>query len=203
MSRLRLMGLYALLFIPHLLCAQHSDIIAIKNALPQITDSVGYADALNRLSSLYLPRQLDSSGVYARRAKELSERIRYNKGQSDALRAMGRYYALRPHRYLSFLFYDNALVACRAAGDSAGVTVSLMNIGTFYQYQQKHAEAQSYINRALKVAWDMRLDSLRIWVLASYYLINESDSVALPIAQKGLQHLCTLACYLCYRNRSR
>ncbi len=193
MSCLRRMGLYALLFIPHLLCAQHSDIIAIKNALPQITDSVNYADALNRLSSLYLPRQLDSSGVYARRAKELSERIRYNKGQRDALRAMGRYYALRPHRYLSFLFYDNALAACRAAGDSAGVTVSLMNIGTFYQYQQKHTEAQSYINRALKVAWDMGLDSLRIWVLASYYLINESDSVALPVAQKGLQQAIALA----------
>lgn len=193
MSCLRRMGLYALLFISQVLCAQHTDIIAIKNALPRITDSANYADALNRLSSLYLPRQLDSSGVYAKRAKELSERIGYNKGQCDALRGMGRYYALRPHRYLSFLFYDNALAACRAAGDSAGVAVALMNIGTFYQYQQKHVEAQSYINRALKVAWDMGLDSLRAWVLASYYLINESDSVALPVAQKGLQQAISLA----------
>lgn len=187
------MGLYALLLMSQVLCAQHNDIIAVKNALPRITDSANYADALNRLSSLYLPRQLDSSGVYAKRAKELSERIGYNKGQCDALRGMGRYYALRPHRYLSFLFYDNALAACRAAGDSAGVVVSLMNIGTFYQYQQKHTEAQRYINRALKVAWDMGLDSLRAWVLASYYLINESDSVALPMARKGLQQAISLA----------
>lgn len=196
MSCLRRMGLCALLFISRTLCAQHNDIIAIKNALPRLTDSAHYVDALNRLSSLYLPRQLDSSGVYARRANELSERIHYGKGQRDALRGMGRYYALRPHRYLSFLFYDNALAACRAAGDSAGVTVSLMNIGTFYQYQQQHAEAQIYINKALKVAWDAGLDSLRAWVLVSYYLINESDSAALPVAQKGLQQ----AIHLAYRH---
>lgn len=193
MSCLRRMGLYVLLFIPQALFAQHNDIIVIKNALPRITDSANYADALNRLSTLYLPRQLDSSGVYAKRAKELSERIGYNKGQCDALRGMGRYYALRPHRYLSFLFYDNALAACRAAGDSAGVAVSLMNIGTFYQYQQQHAEAQRYINRALKVTWDMGLDSLRAWVLAGYYVINESDSLALPTAQKGLRQAISLA----------
>ncbi|WP_142683722.1 sensor histidine kinase [Chitinophaga polysaccharea] len=193
MSCLHRIGLYALLFISQALYAQHNDIIAIKNALPRITDSANYVDALNRLSTLYLPRQLDSSGVYAKRAKELSERISYNKGQRDALRGMGRYYALRPHRYLSYLFYDNALTACRAAGDSAGVAVALMNIGTFYQYQQKHEEAQRYINRALKVTWDMGLDSLRTWVLASYYLINESDSVALPVAQKGLQQAISLA----------
>ncbi|WP_436484906.1 sensor histidine kinase [Chitinophaga sp. ARDCPP14] len=192
MSCLRRMGLCALLFISRTLCAQHNDIVAIKHALPRLTDSADYADALNRISSLYLPQQLDSSGAYARRANELSERIHYSKGQRDALRGMGRYYALRPHRYLSFLFYDNALAACRAAGDSAGVTVSLMNIGTFYQYQQKHAEAQHYINKALKVAWDAGLDSLRAWVLVSYYLINESDSTALPVAQKALKQAINL-----------
>lgn len=185
-------GLCCLLFLSKTLCGQHNDITAIKHALSGITDSTKYVDALNRLSSLYLPCQLDSSGGYAKTANDIATRIRYDKGHRDALRGLGRYYSLRPHRYLSFLFYDNALTACRAAGDSTGVAVSLMNIGTYYQYQGKHAEAQNYLNKALKVTWAPGLDSVRAWVLVNYYLVNAGDTAALAFAQKALQQAVAL-----------
>ncbi|SEW30010.1 ATP-binding protein [Chitinophaga arvensicola] len=192
MSCLRGAGLWFLLLISQALCAQHNEIATIKNALPQITDSATYTDALNRLALLYLARQLDSSGDYARKANDLATRIHYDKGQRNALLGMGRYYALRPHRYLSYLFYDNALTASRAAGDSAGAATALMNIGTYFQYQQNHTAAQSYLNKALKAAWDAGLDSLRAWVLVSFYTVNESDSAMLPTAQKALQQAATI-----------
>lgn len=185
-------GLCCLLFLSKTLCGQHNDITAIKHALSGITDSTKYVDALNRLSSLYLPCQLDSSGGYAKTANDIATRIHYDKGHRDALRGLGRYYSLRPHRYLSFLFYDNALTACRAAGDSTGVAVSLMNIGTYYQYQGKHAEAQNYLNKALKVTWAPGLDSVRAWVLVNYYLVNAGDTAALVFAQKALQQAVAL-----------
>lgn len=187
MSCMRHAGLCALLFLSTTLCAQHSDITAIKNTLSHITDSTKYVDALNSLSVLYLPRQLDSSGLYARTASDIADRIRYDSGHREALRGMGRYYSLRPHRYLSFLFYDNALTASRATSDSIGVAVALMNIGTYYQYQGQHAEAQRYLNKALKVTWASRQDSMRAWVLVNYYLVNAADTAALPFAQKALQ----------------
>lgn len=185
-------GLCCLLFLSKTLCGQHNDITAIKHALSGISDSTKYVDALNRLSSLYLPCQLDSSGGYAKAANDIANRIHYLKGHREALRGLGRYYSLRPHRYLSFLFYDNALTASRAAGDSVGVAVSLMNIGTYYQYQGKHAEAQNYLNKALKVTWVAGLDSVRAWVLVNYYLVNAGDTAALAFAQKALQQAVVL-----------
>lgn len=185
-------GLYCLLFFSQTLCAQHNDIIAIKHTLSGITDSVRYVDALNRLSALYIPRQLDSSGSYAKAANDIAGRIHYDKGRRDAMRGLGRYYSLRPHRYLSFLFYENALTACRAAGDSMGVAISLMNIGTYYQYEGDHATAQNYMNRALNVSWKSGLDSLRAWVLVNYYLVNAADTAALQYAQKALKQAVAL-----------
>ncbi|WP_420978971.1 ATP-binding protein [Chitinophaga sp. 30R24] len=136
---------------------------------------------------LYLPCQLDSSGWYAKAANELSIRIHDGKGQREAMHNLGRYYTLRPHNYLAFLFYDNALTASRAAGDSTGVVLSLLNMGNCYQYQGQHAEAQRFVNRALKVAWKSGLDSLRAWVLTQYYIINNADSNLQVIARKALQ----------------
>ncbi|HEY9261801.1 tetratricopeptide repeat protein, partial [Chitinophaga sp.] len=157
-----------------------------------MSDSTKYVDALNRLSFLYIPCQLDSSGRYAKTANDIANRIHYNKGHRDALLGLGRYYSLRPHHYLSFLFYDNALTACRVAGDSVGVAVSLMNMGTYYQYQGKHAEAQNYLSKALKVTWVAGLDSMRAWVLVNYYLVNAADTAALAFAQKALQQAVAL-----------
>ncbi len=199
MSCLRHTGICCLLFLSRTLCAQYNDIAAIKHTLSHITDSTAYVDVLNRLASLYLPCQLDSSGLYARTANDMADRIHYDKGHREALRGMGRYYSLRPHRYLSFLFYDNALTASRAAGDSMGVAISLMNIGTYYQYQGQHAEAQRYINKALNVTWTARLDSLRAWVLVNYYLVNAADTAALSYAQKALQQAVTLTTH--YKDR--
>jgi hypothetical protein len=48
-----------------------------------------YADALNRLSSLYIAVQLDSSGKYAKEAQLLSDRIHYPKGLADAYMNLG------------------------------------------------------------------------------------------------------------------
>ncbi|MBO9730512.1 MAG: tetratricopeptide repeat protein [Chitinophaga sp.] len=185
-------GLYCLLFFSQALCAQHNDIIAIKHALSGITDSTRYVDALNRLSALYIPRQLDSSGSYAKAANDIASRIHYDNGHREAMRGLGRYYALRPHRYLSFLFYENALTACRAAGDSTGVAISLMNLGTYYQYAGDHATAQHYLNRALNVSWKSGLDSLRAWVLVNYYLVNAADTAALQYARKALKQAVAL-----------
>lgn len=192
MSRLRYMALSCLLLITGGLYAQQNEITNIKHALPAITDSMKYVDALNRLSACYIPCQLDSSGAYAIAANTIATSIGYEKGRRNALRGLGRYYSLRPHRYLSFLFYGKALEASRAAGDSAGVVAALMNIGNYYQYQGNHPAAQYYVSKALKVAWDQHLDSLRAWVLINYYMINAADTSVLPVAQKALQQAVAL-----------
>lgn len=123
----------------------------------------------------------------------MATRIHYNKGLAIALRNLGSYYAFRPHKYLSFLFYDNALTESRAAGDSISVAALLMNIGIYYQFQGAHTTAQNYLNKALQLAWQLHNDSLRAVILANYYVMNSADTAMLPLAQKALQQSAVLA----------
>ncbi|MCW3463310.1 sensor histidine kinase [Chitinophaga nivalis] len=186
-------GMVWWLLIPVTLSAQHSVISAIKQTLPRITDSIAYVDALNRLAVLYQATQLDSCGAYADKAREMAIRIDYSAGSAMALRTLGSYYAFRPHRYLSSLFYKDALAASRAAGDTAGVVQTLMNLGLYHYYEGKEEKARSYIDRALQRTWKFQLDSLRALVLANYYLVNAGDSSRSSLARKALQQAGLLA----------
>lgn len=178
---------------PLVLHAQYIEIDRAKTQLSQQKDSISYVNTLNRLAVLYQACQLDSCGRYAAMARDIAVRINYPKGKARALRNLGSYYAFRPHRYLSYLFYNDALEEGRLAGDSVNVASVLMNIGIYHQYTGKHASAQSYINRALLLTWKLREDSLRSLVLANYYTINYADTATKAIASMALQQSAVLA----------
>ena len=103
----------AVFFIPLLFAAicsysQVKDIAKIKQALPHITDSVKYADALNRLGILMYESNLDSTFYYAKRARAISERLKYRQGIADALNTLGIVYDLRGNLQLSLRYYNDA-----------------------------------------------------------------------------------------------
>ncbi|HVI46564.1 MAG TPA: HAMP domain-containing sensor histidine kinase [Chitinophaga sp.] len=159
----------------------------MKNILPGIKDSILYTDALNRLAILYQTQQLDSCGVYAAAARNLAMRIGYQQGLDLALRNLGSYYAFRPHRYLSFHFYNDALTESNTAGDTVNALMAMMNIGIYYQYNGRHDMAQQYVDRALQMSSQANLDSIHALVLGNYYFINAADTTRLSDAQHALQ----------------
>ncbi|WP_161596635.1 sensor histidine kinase [Chitinophaga vietnamensis] len=156
--------------------AQISDIQRLKAALPAARDSMEYTDMLNRLAVLYQACQLDSCGVYAHQALDMATRLEYRQGRGAALRAMASYYAFKPNRYLSYLFYNDALTESRHAGDSASVALVLMNIGIYYNYERRKDLAWAYTDEALAISRQLQNDSLQALILANYYSVHADDT---------------------------
>lgn len=134
-------------------------------------------DSLNKLASQYIHRQLDTCFSYLSAARNAARQSGYKKGEAQACRTLGTYYAYRDNSYLSFRFYQDALKTYEALGDSAGICLLNMDIGTYYQFEGKHQEALPYIKKAIDIGRRMHQDSLFLTVLAKYYFIYRSDSV--------------------------
>lgn len=194
LRRYMLLHMCWLLFVfPTLLHGQHKEIGRIKSQLPHIGDSVTYVDALNRLAAVYQACQLDSCGHYASMARDMAVRIGYPSGKARALRNLGNYYALRPHRYLSYLFYNDALEESRKAGDSVNVSQVMMNIGIYHYFTGKLASANDYVTQSLKLTRSLKEDSLHALGLGNYYAINYTDSSTKAAAAQALSEATTLA----------
>ncbi|MBV8255722.1 MAG: hypothetical protein JO154_24220 [Chitinophaga sp.] len=156
--------------------AQTADIVRLRKALEQTKDSIAYVDGLNRLATLYQACQLDSCGAYANKAVKLASSVNYDAGLVTALRNMGSYYAFKPNRYLSYIFYNESLTAARAAGDSASVAMNQMNIAIYHQFLGQRQEAVHLMDTALKRVKEVHNDSLRALVLANYYIMHAADT---------------------------
>ncbi|RBL92629.1 sensor histidine kinase [Chitinophaga flava] len=194
LKRYMLLHMHWLLFVfPLMLQGQHKEIDRLKALLPHVKDSVAYVNALNRLAVLYQACQLDSCGHYASRAREVATRINYPSGKARALRNLGNYYAFRPHHYLSYLFYNDALEESRHAGDSISVSQVLMSIGIYHQYTGKHTSANDYIHQSLQLTRQLKQDSLHALGLASYYTVNYADPVLQSAATAALKEATALA----------
>jgi hypothetical protein len=61
-------------------------------------------DALNRLAAQYLYKQLDTCFTYLSAARETARETGYKKGEAQAYRTLGAYYAYRDNSYLSSVF---------------------------------------------------------------------------------------------------
>ncbi|GAA0523676.1 hypothetical protein GCM10009415_01080 [Chitinophaga japonensis] len=151
-----------------------------------MTDSARYVDALNRLSLLYLPQNLDTAFGYVNQAREIAERQAYAKGKADVWRNLGNYYALRANSYLSYRFYLEALQAYEALGDSAAACQVLSNIGIYYKYAGQLPSAVHYTAMAMDKASRLRHDSVYAGVLVNYYFVHIADSARLDSAQWAL-----------------
>lgn len=180
--------LYCLLFcIPCTLFAQKQVIEQLRAELPRYGgDSVRYADALNRLSLLYLPQQLDSSFHYARAGHALSLRLRYHKGIADANMNLGACFTFFYNNKLPYRFYREGLQRYQLLGDSAGICKALYSIGTYYHSQRRNDLAVPYMNDAMAIGSRLLHDSAWAPMLANYYMVFESDSTRLDSIQWAL-----------------
>ncbi|MFB6455145.1 sensor histidine kinase [Chitinophaga sp. Hz27] len=170
--------LFILLFLLNRLCAQQQIISDLKTELKTAKDSIAYVDILNRLTSIYQAGQLDSCGVYADEAVKVASRQHYTAGLTVALRNMGSYYAFKPNRYLSYLFYNESLLSARESGDSASVVLNLMNIAIYQNYLGYKAAGMAMLDTAMAKCRTLKNDSLYGLLLANYYVLHAADTSA-------------------------
>ncbi|UPK69285.1 tetratricopeptide repeat-containing sensor histidine kinase [Chitinophaga filiformis] len=155
--------------------AQKGVISRLQSTAALTTDSTRYVDLMNQLASQFQHRQLDTCFLYLCKAREVAQRLGYERGEAAAYRGLGSYYAYRDNSYLSFRFYIDALNLYKELGDSAGICQTCMHLGVYYQFEKQYDEAGEYMKRALDISKGLKNDSILMTLRANYYFIYLSN----------------------------
>lgn len=155
--------------------AQKGVISRLQATAAMTTDSTRYVDLMNQLANQFQHRQLDTCFLYLCKAREVAQRLGYERGEAAAYRGLGSYYAYRDNSYLSFRFYIDALNLYKELGDSAGICQTCMHLGVYYQFEKQYDEAGEYMKRALDISKGLKNDSILMVLRANYYFIYLSN----------------------------
>jgi signal transduction histidine kinase len=167
--------------------SQVKDISKIKKELPHITDSIKYVDALNRLGILMYESNVDSAFYYAKRARSIAERLKYQQGIADALNTLGIVYDLKGNLQLSLRYYNDAYNRYLAMHDSSNVVQALMNIGLVFNENKEDNKAIEFLNKATYLGSKLKKDSIMSLVLCNYLMMYPAeipkDSISIYLDQ--------------------
>ncbi|AWI25556.1 tetratricopeptide repeat-containing sensor histidine kinase [Flavobacterium pallidum] len=115
-----------------------------------------YSMAVN-YGNLFSPQ----AGVYGQKSLQLSEKIGYSKGISQALNLLGNEEAMKSNYPLAMQYIQRALKIAEETNDLQGQADYNGNIGMFYAKLSKYPEAISYMMKSLQIA-KRRNDSFSI-----------------------------------------
>ncbi|MGF7038350.1 ATP-binding protein [Mucilaginibacter lappiensis] len=155
--------------------SQIKDISKIKKELPHITDSIKHVDALNRLGILMYESNVDSAFYYAKRARSIAERLKYQQGIADALNVLGIVYDLKGNLQLSLRYYNDAYNHYLAIHDSSNVVQALMNIGLVFNENKEDNKAIEFLNKASYLGSKLKKDSIMSLVLCNYLMMYPAE----------------------------
>ncbi len=137
---------------------------------------------LCQVSDQLWTQNTDSAAVYARRALALARRIRYRRGEGEALNRLGA--ALRESNLACALeVFQQSLRVAETTHDQALVAQNLRSIGIIYVYLRDQHQGLAYYFRALKIGEKLH-DEPRVVIELSniglaYDLFNRLDSARL------------------------
>lgn len=161
--------------------AQEDEATALKRSLRRITDSMAYVDALNRLALISYEQSADTTFHYAIRAREIADRLHYQKGKADALNNLGVVYDIKGNRQLALKYYNDARMAYVQMDDTVNRVQTLMNIGGVYKQLERDDRSAEYFESALDLGYTLGNDSILSLVIYNYLLlfperIDEAES---------------------------
>jgi signal transduction histidine kinase len=150
--------------------AQSPEIQTIEASLPRISDSLKYTDALNRLAMLLYEKNVDSTFYYTKKAREIAERLNYDKGKADALNNLGLIFDIKGNLQLSLRYYNDARNTYILLHDTANEAQTYMNIGLDYLEIGKNDRAIRSFSSAMAISAKLSNDSIRALVIYNYLL---------------------------------
>ncbi|MGV3762613.1 ATP-binding protein [Parapedobacter sp.] len=173
--------LIAWLFYMPCTSAQEDDITAIKQTLSRVTDSMEYVDALNRLALISYEQSADTTFHYAVLARQMADRLHYQKGRADALNNLGVVFDIKGNPQLALKYYNDAHQIYNRIADTSNVVQTLMNIGGVYQQLERQNRAVEYMESALDLGHKLSHDSILSLVIYNYLLLfpdlaNETET---------------------------
>ncbi|NVM67133.1 signal transduction histidine kinase [Mucilaginibacter sp. SG538B] len=150
---------------------QFKEVNKLKKNLPLIHDSIQYVNALNRLGLLLYEQNIDSAFFYAKKARNIAERLNYKAGKADALNAIGIVYDLKGNLQLSLRYYNEAYNLYKELKDTSNIVQGLMNIGLVFNETKENKKAIDFFKRAMNLGKTLHRDSIMSLVLCNYLLL--------------------------------
>ncbi|MFB2120673.1 ATP-binding protein [Parapedobacter sp. 2B3] len=151
--------------------AQADEAERLKRSLGQITDSTAYVDALNRLALISYEQSADTTFHYAVRARQIADRLHYQKGRADALNNLGVVYDIKGNPQLALKYYNDAHMVYTRISDTVNVVQTLMNIGGVYRQLGRNDRSIEYVESALDLGYGLSQDSILSLVIYNYLLL--------------------------------
>jgi signal transduction histidine kinase len=164
-----------------------------RERLSSIKDSVELINSMNHLGMLYQAKNVDSCFYYGIKAKALSSKLLYAKGEVDADNVIGMALNLRGLRRESLEMYSNVLNRYRQQADTANIVQVLMNMAMVYADITDTIKSRIYFQQALFIGRSLKRDSILSMLYVNYCMYTpklSEDSVnyylgkSLGIAQR-------------------
>jgi len=178
--------LLLLIFVGKVGYCQLKEIESIQKQLPLIKDSLKYVNAINRLGMLMYEKNIDNSFYYAKLARAISARLKYQQGEADALNTIGIVYDLRGNLQLSLRYYNDAYNRYMVLRDSANIVQALMNIALVFDERKEDKKAVQTLKQALVQGAGLKKDSV-MSLLYCNFLLMYPDSVGEDLTKVYLE----------------
>jgi signal transduction histidine kinase len=178
---------------------QSALIRAEQQRLPLIKGSINKTNSLNRLGTLYLSKDIDSSFYCASKAKSIAIRFHNQKGQTDADNIIAKVLSIRGLHKESLELYSSVLSDYRRQMDSAKLAPVMVDMAFVYTGLGESTKAWSLARQAIQIGGKLRKDSTMSYVYAYYplltglsadstdYYLNKSRDIAIRYKDEKMQ----------------
>ena len=151
-------------------CAQSPELNRLKASLHTLTESPRQVDVMNRMAMLLYEKNVDSTFYYTVKAREMANKLQYEKGKADATNNLGIFFDIKGNLQLALRYYDEANLAYTKLNDSTNRIQTLMNIAMVYKQMGKDQRAVQRFNAALNLGKKLSRDSIMSLALYNYVL---------------------------------
>lgn len=150
--------------------AQSATIRKEQGDLLFIKDSVTFADKLNRIGILFYMKDVDSCFYYGIKAKALSARLQYVRGETDADNVIAAALYFKGLYKEALELFSKCLTSYRKLGDSANVAQVLSNMSTVYTDMGDSGKAISFATKGFQLGQQLEGDSIQTLLYLNYCL---------------------------------
>jgi len=152
MKKTRTAGIWLLLLGFALLANAQQEIDSIHTKLRLAKDDSFKVNILLALSKAYMGTDPKGAILYAGQARDLSEKIQFQKGLAYALKNIGNANAMSGNFLEALESWEKSLAVFSAMGDKKGVANILSNEGALYYNKSDDARALELYLKALDIA---------------------------------------------------
>lgn len=127
---------------------------SVRAVCAGLTDEKELADSYNRLASLYVNTNSDSSLFYAQKAFDLASKVKYDQGKGEALFQISYCYDQSGEWETAIKNLEQAITIFSELHDTTYLIGCTLNIGLLYSYGTDLVKGLEYIIEAKNLAED-------------------------------------------------